>query len=390
MESQRLIIATSPELVGKLMPAAAALKLGIECKTDPNLIMNLHPLVVVAEASVPAELNIMHSLRQSESSITRMLAFSTQAIPLNVMIAMRLGHRFIDLTRDSAEIASIIADAAHITKLFAAPALQNSVRALAFLPRLPDLFTEVEAAVHAPGASLSKAAQIIERDQAVTGHLLKLVNAAAFAGNRPITRVEDAVTRIGINNLKALIIAVTFFSKRIKNGDGPDFNTLNWHAFSVARAARLIAQHADLPNWSQDMLFLAGLLHDLGSLVLITAHGEEYAKLLLKAQQDGGGMLELEEQAFGINHAMLGGYISRLWGFPDIVSELIMEHHHSDKEDISFEIINAADAIGQKLLYRNKGEGVSVQKPPRPEWVKLCSGIISEVLTEMAEKKRML
>ncbi len=379
-----MIVVTSEMLAAKIRPAAELLGIEVGIATSAGAVMALNPQVVVTEAGNPTELNILYKIRETNPTLPRIIAFSAVAIPMNVMISMRLGHRFIDLKEDAAALASVIGDAIRLTGYFMSEDIQKYVRNLAFLPRLPDLYVRVEEAVHSPGSSLSKAAEIIGHDQTVTSLVLKLVNAAAFAGKRPVTKIAEAVTRIGINNIKAIILAVSIFSGKIGYGGGTDFNSLHTHAFTVARCARRIAESEDLPPWSQDMIFLAGLLHDIGSLVLLTSDGKLYEDTLVRAQTMKLNMLDLEKEVFGVDHAVLGGYISRLWGFPDIIAELIMHHHSAPKEDVSFRIIQAADAMTQKFLYHGHGEAIPMATDVNEEWVKICKPIIQEVAVENA------
>jgi HD-like signal output (HDOD) protein len=385
-----MIVATSDQLAEKIRPAAERLGITVTVATSADAVMALKPTVLVTEAGNPAELNILYKIRELTPALPRIIAFSAVAIPMNVMISMRLGHRFIDLNEDGAALASVIGDAIRLTDYFMSDSIQKYVRNLAFLPRLPDLYVRVEEAVHAPGSSLSKAAEIIEHDQTVTSLVLKLVNAAAFAGKKPVTKIGEAVTRIGVNNLKAIILAVSIFSGKIGYGGGIDFNSLHTHAFTVARCSRRIAESENLPPWSQDMIFLAGLLHDIGSLVLLTSDGKLYEDTLIRAQTMKLNMLDLERQAFGVDHAVLGGYVSRLWGFPDIIAELIMHHHGAPKEDVSFRIIQAADTLTQKLLYSGHGEAIPATVTISDEWMKICKPIIQEIALEnaAAQKKK--
>ncbi|MBN8220538.1 MAG: HDOD domain-containing protein [Spirochaetes bacterium] len=379
-----MIVATSESLAEKIRPAAARLDIMVGVAHSPETVLALKPAALITEAGNPTELNLLFKIRESNPALPRIVAFSKVAIPMNVMISMRIGHRFIDLNEDSAALASIIGDAVRLTQYFMSEEIQKYVRNLAFLPRLPDLYVRVEEAVHAPGSSLSKAAEIIERDQTVTSLVLKLVNAAAFAGKKPVTKIGEAVTRIGINNLKAIILAVSIFSGKIGYGGGIDFNSLHTHAFTVARCSRRLAESEGLPPWSQDMIFLAGLLHDIGALVLLTSNGKLYEETLIRAQTQNLNMLELEKTAFGVDHAVLGGYVSRLWGFPDMISELIMHHHGAPKEDVSFRIVQAADALTQKLLYQGRGEGIPSTISVSEEWAKICKPILQEIAVENA------
>lgn len=379
-----MIVASSENLAEKIRPAAARLGIEVGVGESAENVLRLNPAAVITEAGNPAELNLLYKIRESNPALPRIIAFSGIAIPMNVMISMRLGHRFIDLGEDSAALASVIGDAVRLTQYFMSDSIQKFVRNLAFLPRLPDLYVRVEEAVHAPGSSLSKVAAIIEHDQTVTSLVLKLVNAAAFAGKKPVTKIGEAVTRIGVNNLKAIILAVSIFSGKVGYGGGTDFNSLHTHAFTVARCSRRLAESEGLPPWSQDMIFLAGLLHDIGALVLLTSNGKLYEETLLRAQDQNLNMLDLEKQSFGVDHATLGGYVSRLWGFPDMISELIVHHHGAPKEDVSFRIVQAADTLTQKLLYQGRGEGIPANIPVSEEWAKICKPILQEIAVENA------
>jgi hypothetical protein len=157
--------------------------------------------------------------------------------------------------------------------------------------------------------------QLVERDVGMTAKILQIVNSAFFGLPRRVVNAQDAVALLGYDTLKALVLSSGIFSQF----DARRMRCLNldalWrHSTQAGVFARTIAVSEKLPRAAQDEAFTAGMLHDIGKLVLAQNFPEEYAEVLAEAQAGKRPPAEIEQARFGASHAELGAYLLGLWG----------------------------------------------------------------------------
>lgn len=198
-------------------------------------------------------------------------------------------------------------------------ALKRVVGRLTGLPPRPRTPLEFDRLV-ARGAPLDEVAALLEQDPAITASLLHIVNSAFFASSRPVDQVRDAIVRLGLEYTGQVVMAASAFAAANPHGDQTE--VVFEHSCEVARVAQAIVAPAD-----RRRAFLAGMLHDLGH-VLMARHFPEASHLSPTAT---GTFREpdpaQEEAVLGFGHAHCGAYLLRLWNLDDDVA-MAVEHHH--------------------------------------------------------------
>ena len=196
------------------------------------------------------------------------------------------------------------------------------------LPAVPDLYREITALLESERGSVDQLGAIVGKDIAMTAMILKLANSAFFSLRHAVTSASEAVSYLGVDLLKALVLAHGLFGQvgafRI-----PSFTLQHlWqHCLSVGAACRRIAEAEDLGAQRANECFTAGLLHDIGILILASRFPEDYAKVLDTNQRFGGELEASEFHVFGASHGEVGAYLLALWGIPEPVV-LAAAHHH--------------------------------------------------------------
>lgn len=228
------------------------------------------------------------------------------------------------------------------------------------LPSLPSTYFEVLKQVESPRSSVQNIGEVISRDPAVTARLLQVVNSAAFALHQKVTDATDAVGLLGVEMVKSLILCLQVFSQ---NDDakkaGISFDQIWDHSLQVAKMAREItlmeARDARLANEA----FTAGLLHDVGRIVLASNLPADYATVVADARQNKKPLLQAEFEKFGATHAHVGAYLLGLWGMPAQVVEAAALHHtpsHSFTPEFSLlTAVHAADVFAHENETRDDG-----------------------------------
>ena len=213
------------------------------------------------------------------------------------------------------------------------PISQEEVVSLCkLLPSFPLVTTLILAAVNDPDANLNQLAGYIEQDPVIATRVLSLANRAVSKTRNRVTILDiyTAISMIGIGNVREMVLvsSVTGFSA----GKGcllvPD--TFWQHSVAVSVCAQELAQHFDAAQIPSQTALVAGLLHDIGTLWLYSFRHDEYLAAKRDAALRQVGMEKAEQSCFGVDHAMIGGWIGQHWGLPDSICLAITHHHAPD------------------------------------------------------------
>jgi putative nucleotidyltransferase with HDIG domain len=202
---------------------------------------------------------------------------------------------------------------------------QAMIAGITTLPTAPASYHELNRVLSSPEVAASDVAQIIEGDVALFAKVLQLVNSAFFGLGRRITSSREAVAYLGISPLRSVVLSVELMRtfKVPRPIAGFSLDTLEQHSAIVARTAgRLVRSTRRAEN-----AFTAGLLHDIGKLVLASEHPDKLEALLAEAHATGRPLHEIEREQNGTTHAEIGAYLLGLWGLPYAVVEAVQRHH---------------------------------------------------------------
>jgi putative nucleotidyltransferase with HDIG domain len=194
------------------------------------------------------------------------------------------------------------------------------------LPSAPEIAQRMLVAVNREDSRVDDLAKLIARDQSLTARLLRLANSAFFAIRGGVRSIPQAVTLMGLVRVRDLVLGLSVWGSL--NGNDPrgrQHRRAMWvHTTAVAAAAKLLAQRTGGDGASA---FAAGLLHDVGKLVLGLRLGKSYWALLDEAAEQGVGAAALEEETFGCHHATVGGWLLQLWQLPPALVDAVAYHH---------------------------------------------------------------
>jgi HD-like signal output (HDOD) protein/ActR/RegA family two-component response regulator len=228
--------------------------------------------------------------------------------------------------------------------------LQELVGRIRTFPTLPSLYFEVMRELNSINASTDKIGEIISRDLSMTTKMLRMLNSAYFGLSRQITDPSEAVGFLGLETVKSLVLAIQVFSQY--DNVKPLFFSIDrlWkHSTLIARSARQIARWETGDDELSDNAYTAGLLHDMGRLVLAFNFDEQYHNVQSLARRQQTPLWEVEKQIFGASHAEVGAYLIGLWGLPLDILEAAALHHHPQKSArhvfTSLTAVHAANAI---------------------------------------------
>ncbi len=300
---------------------------------------------------------------------------SASALP-----ALRCAHRYLAKPCEAEELKSALSQALALRRWVEAHPLKSLLARIESLPSLPDLYAKLLAEIQSPRSSLQRVGRLVERDIGMTAKILQIVNSAFFGLPRRVVSAQDAVALLGYDTLKALVLSSGIFSQfDAKHMRCLNLDALWQHCMHAGLFARTIAVSEKLPRASQDEAFTAGMLHDIGKLVLAQNFPEGYAEVLAAAHADTRPSAQIEQERFGASHAELGAYLLGLWGIGEGVVDAIARHHQVFQHSGSG-ALSAAVCAANELEHMLTGEpgriGVAGSGSEGPG--RLCAGELFE------------
>lgn len=197
---------------------------------------------------------------------------------------------------------------------------------IAKLPPLPEALRAVWQALDKENLSITQCVRLIEQDSVLAGRTLRMANSAFYGLAGRVARIGDAVNLLGLRAMGSMLAAVSI-GDALKPAAAPAGWSLRGytrHAVAAAVAARALAPRLGV---DAEQAFLAGLMHDIGQLVLVSQFATEAAAVRAHAQA-GDLPSHLAEQAvLGMDHAEIGARLARHWRFPALISEAMANHH---------------------------------------------------------------
>jgi len=254
------------------------------------------------------------------------------------------------------------------------------------LPSLSAIAPRLVEAIDNPRCKAAHIADIIGKDANLSERLLKLANSSFYNFPMEITSIEHAVTIIGSRQLSMLalgVMAVTAF----KNIPADFINMAAFwkHGIACGIIARILSSYKR--NTNTENYFLAGLLHDIGRLVIFRGFPHHEVEILDRASKKPQVLRHLEKEILGFDHAELGGMLIKKWGLPGLFETACRCHHTpGDAQDPSMaSIIHLADLIASAMYFGNSGESYVPPLETRAwEEIGLPASIIGPTVTQTA------
>jgi HD-like signal output (HDOD) protein len=223
---------------------------------------------------------------------------------------------------------------------------------------LPMIHLRLDEAINNPRKSMADIAKIIREDPGLTARLLRIVNSAFYNFPSRVDTISQAVTIIGTQQLGALALATSVM--QMFKGVPEGFVSMDsfWkHSVGCGLAARILATLRRESN--PERFFVAGVLHDIGRLVMFIKAAEPMRDALNSSREGSRLLYEVEKDLFGFTHAVVGGLLLQTWKLPASLEEVVMFHHQprgATKFPVETAIVHVADVVAHAMELGGNGE----------------------------------
>jgi len=291
---------------------------------------------------------------------TMRIVLSGQTDHETALKSVSVSHQFLSKPCEGDQLRRVLDRACTIRNLCTNDKHREAISRMGSLPSVPSLYLELTDAMANDTASAQEIGAIIEQDIGMSVKLLQIVNSAFFGLSREVSSIREAVTYLGLSPIRALALSEGAFAAH----ESSDCFTLNdlkeeqRHGMLVASIAKQISPTPEIG----EPAFLAGMLHDLGVLLLATQFPDDF-KEMQQSIAKATDTVEEETKAFGTTHGRLGAYLLGSWGLPIAVTEAVAFHHDPGTvEHDEFDVVTAVH-VANGLLHEQVAPRVLV--PPQ-------------------------
>lgn len=194
------------------------------------------------------------------------------------------------------------------------------------LPTLPTVAYKLISISSNEEIGMKDIADLLSKDASLSAKVLKIANSALYNLPCKISTIHQAASRLGMNAIRNLTLSFSFLSVKAKSKKDVFNYEKYWErSLSNAVAAKLIMAEIAKSDWEE--VFIAGLLQDIGELIIALSLPQQYEQVLLEASNSGKDIVEIEQQIIGADHACIGYEVAKNWGFPAQLLTPIQHHH---------------------------------------------------------------
>ncbi len=207
--------------------------------------------------------------------------------------------------------------------------LKRITRSIINLPTLPTVVAKMIELIDNPQSSALSLSRIIKTDQVLTVRILRMANSAYYGFPNPISSINLAIVVLGFDTIRNLGLSVAVISRLARAANDEellDYTRFWEHSAAVAVASRMLARMHGFRGMESEA-FVAGLIHDIGKLILSQHQTANYSKCLNLVSERNISLAAAEELVFGVTHAEVGSWLASRWNLPDPLTEAIRLHH---------------------------------------------------------------
>ena len=288
--------------------------------------------VVVSDMKMPGMdgLELLTAVRYNYPSTVRII-LSGQSDQERVIRSVGPAHRYLHKPCDAEYLISVVKKSFKLQNELADNKLSSLVAGIGSLPSLPKVYTDLQEEIYSENASVDRIGSLVSQDMAMSAKILQLVNSSFFGLPQRVNDPTHAVSLLGIERIKPLVLMAGVFCQfQLNTFKASTLTSLTEHSLQVGMLAKEIASQESTCEQEVEDAYIAGMLHDIGMLVLMSYLSDEYQQVIATAESTGRKLWEVEQEVLGTNHAMVGAYLLNLWGLPNPIVEAVAWHHRPE------------------------------------------------------------
>jgi HD-like signal output (HDOD) protein len=270
--------------------------------------------------------------------------------------------------------------------------LRDKIKTIANLPTLPHIAARLMRTVNSSTASADTVANLVSQDISLSAKVLRLANSAFYGIPRSVNTINNAVIILGFKIIQTMVLSLTvfdMFAETDKKSAAPFDRDAFWdHSLRCAVIARLLA-HKRKRNYALDPeeAFCAGLLHDIGKVVMEQYLNTDFHKALYYAKANNIPIFEAEKEVLGYTHCDVASWLTGTWSLPEEIEQPLVCHHEPEEATICADAVlvcHIADAMS-KLNPENQEETETALKElePMAKQLGLYTRDLQDVITEI-------
>lgn len=262
------------------------------------------------------------------------------------------------------------------------------------LPSLPEVYIRVTELLENESSTGLKIGEAVQSDPALTARILKMINSAYYGLQNPVTSIPQAVTLLGRQQLKQVLVG-SVLARVFKDFDITSFPLRDFwqHCIKTAIIGRQLAmQNARVLD--HEVFFTAGLLHDIGWLVIAKVNPGSYGQIIELARAENKDVIEVETEKLGVTHIDVGVALLEKWGIPGLITQCVRKHHdidHIGSFEIETSIVYLANKLSRLDLSGEEEEGeklIADTLSAIPNWEKSkCTAEQITIACRLAEEQ---
>jgi putative nucleotidyltransferase with HDIG domain len=297
--------------------------------------------VIVSDMRMPGMdgATLLKLVQQRQPNVVR-IVLSGHAELETALRSVSVAHQFLSKPCDATSLQNVVDRACGLQALLSDDTIRSAIGTIGRLPSAPTVYVAVTKALENPDSSMKDLALLIERDMAISAKVLQLVNSAFFGLPQRVASVQQALSYLGANMIRRVLLSVETFSMfEMEKATGAfSIEALQRHSNAVAAVASKLM--------SDDMksgdAFMAGMLHDVGKLILAVYVPDHFKRATALATERKVPLHVAEQELFGVTHAEVGAYLLGIWGLPYVIVEAVAHHHQPARvPHTTFDVLDA-------------------------------------------------
>lgn len=311
-----------------------------------------HVLVIKTESHVRESIELLRKVRQTYPGLGRIL-ITHPLKSFEAGHAAEVAHRCLPLSYSEAALHEAVDRAIRAEQLLTQPRLRDYISSLGHLPSFPAILSDLDEALRSETAGIKEVSEIVQRDPGVSTKILQLVNSAYFGlFSHNFFTLKEAVNLLGLRTIRDLVLTAQLFEAMPQTPQwrGFSFEQLQERSVIVSQLAADICRDAGYDRTMQAQARLAGLLQDVGMILLAMGDGAQYHQVMIRAQELNQPLYVVEKMLLGATHAQAGAFLLDRWNLaPEMVHAVLFHHVPAASGDTAFSALTAVH-VADSLL----------------------------------------